>query len=67
MTPEFREALRILAWTQSEAAEHLSKGLRTINRYANGGPVPALVERELQREITRQHKARQANKDQNHA
>jgi hypothetical protein len=60
MSPKFKKALQILGWDQYQAAENLGKGLRTINRYANGGPVPLLVERELQRLITAQHKAKQA-------
>jgi hypothetical protein len=51
MSPDFKTALQMLGWDQYQAAEHLGKGLRTINRYANGGPVPLLVERELQRAI----------------
>lgn len=64
MTPAFRDALRILGWTWRDAREHLSKGRRTVARYASTNRVPSLVERELQRMITAAHKERQRNKDQ---
>ena len=63
MTPHFRDALRILGWRWCDAGEHLSKGRATIARYARSNRVPPLVERELQRLITAQHKERQ-RKDQ---
>lgn len=44
MTPaEFRTALERLALTQGQAAEALGLDIRTVNRYANQGPIPAPV------------------------
>ena len=51
MTPNFRQALRILGWTWKDAGNHLAKGRRTVARYASTNRVPSLVERELQRRM----------------
>lgn len=63
MTPDFKTALQLLGWDQYDAAGHLGKGLRTINRYANGGPVPSLVQRELERLIDELPKAKRKQRN----
>lgn len=45
MTPtQFRAALAQLGWTQAECAEHLDISIRTAHGYANGWPIPKVVE-----------------------
>jgi hypothetical protein len=40
---EFRDALATLDLTQEAAAKFLDCGLRTVNGWANGNPIPAPV------------------------
>jgi transcriptional regulator with XRE-family HTH domain len=42
-TKEFRKALADLGWSQAETARRCGMTRITINRYANGTPIPELM------------------------
>ena len=50
---EFRNALAQLGWTQALAADHLGISIRTAHGYANGWPIPKVVELALAFFLTR--------------
>ena len=41
---QFRAALEHLGWTQQQMANELKISIRSVNGYANGTPIPKLVE-----------------------